>query len=336
MLNTIPVPEFVDSEKVKKAEDYPKEMELLELLKQDSIKIDSLELLRKAGADLNIVLEVTEKYTYTKSGAKIPIIKNFIHNKTKTGTRKVLQNPLQVVLSRPGIVNKMDAVLWLLKNGADPNVKGEEQMNAVEVLMKYAVIYNETMGIYYDPNSFFNKSKSTKEAAENYPDNIGDFTMHYIDTLEAYGANLKEVNMRYASDNIFLVERLLKGGADPINLDIERFFQWGLNFQPEAKVNELLAYPLPYDSLKSPRLLFKLELEQIEICLENGLDPNQSFDGQYLLPFAITLRNYKTVRLLVEHGAHIIDDEGTRPLDYAKEKEITDERILEILADIPL
>ena len=66
-INSIPIADKPDSLKIKKAEDYPLEVAFLDLLKQDSIQIDSLEILRKKGADLNIVVEVKEEYTYTKA-----------------------------------------------------------------------------------------------------------------------------------------------------------------------------------------------------------------------------------------------------------------------------
>lgn len=336
LLKNIPIPETPDSLKVKKGEDFPLEVAFLELLKQDSIQIDSLGLILEKGADINIVLEVTEHYTYTKAGAKIPILKNFISNKTESGTRKVLQNPLQCIVEQKDVVNKMDVMLWMLNKGADPNIRAEDDMLPIETLMQCANTYKETMGVYYDPSSFFHRSMENKIAAANYPNEIGNFTMHYFDTLVAYGADLSQVNMRYAGHNIFLIEKLLIAGTDPINMDINEFFRWGIAFQPEKKIDEILANPLPYDSLDNTSFILGLEIHQIEICLENGLNPNQKCGRDYLLAHAIRLRNTKKLKLLLDYGGNKADDEGSSPLEFAKENEITDERILDMLEEIPL
>ncbi len=260
-----------------------------------------------AGGDVNAFVERDFTHTEEKIGNQIPFIKEFVSDELVIKRDVYQLNVFQALICRSP-ENKMELCVYLLKNGADPNIKSPEGYNALEYLLSF-LSYAGTYHLERERDEF---SKYRK------PDKY--YSASYIDTLVAHGADSKSVKLHCAGSNYYLLKKMLELGSDPKTININELLNGDYSDTKLEQLPEILRYGPDYSQLISINIVNSARgVELVDAMLKGGFNPNtKTAGGDYLLDQAILANKFALVELLVENGATEVSNYET-PYDLAKE-----------------
>ena len=296
----------------------PKYLELNQLLAADTVNLDSVKILMATGLNVNHTFEQEEQHEVARFGANNKLIRNFMKKTHKTVTVNVIYNPLHTLLENDP-ENKMEALLYLLSEGADPNLEIGKNVVPLETLIDRQMMYRANLGWSIRPNSNDPFTKGQKNRQKDYEENIEPYSMHFVDTLLKYGADAKQVDLSHADAEYLLLSKLLKNGADPETINVNMLIKEMWTYE-DFEANDIFSYRLNYDSLDVTEMKLKsADLAEIEALKKSGLDLNRSFDGNYILgELILTSISGRNIERWIAAGAYKTSDQEENPLEFAQ------------------
>lgn len=308
-----------DSHKqVKKVENHDLDIALIKCLSSDSISIDSIQLLLDQGADINYTYQTTEKSIIRKVGPKKPVIAQFLRVKTSEYLDTFTYSGIHELLER-NAYNKMDALIYILNHGADPNIVGTKGLMPLET---FALAHHQKGNVH---------DYRTSVPDFETPDRL---SMNFVDTLVHYGADAKRVNLKYARGAYGTLSTLLKHGADPKTIDPTDLFMDIIWYNDEAK-NNILSYPIDYSSLDLSKMrVEEMFIENLRTMLENGFDGNKPMNGVYPLGYAIEESDEVAVKLLLDYKVSRVSiNPNEDPYDWVEKQRYVEDIVRTIVVD---
>ena len=248
--------------------------QLQRLLFQDTIPLDSIQAHVDMGTDLNIAIPFNDDYYLSRWDEN-----NLLYRFWGTNHHDRLElTSLQAALFMER-GNMEDAVLILLKGGADPNIITSDSIRCLD-----RIIYQE-------------------------------MDERLLDTLMAYGADPKLVNLSFAWNKLKIIDRFIKLGADPKSININAFFDdspfngftygsWRRDF------NHVMRYDINPQLAKPNDLCgFYNEFNRyaVDRLIEKGLDlnaPIKDLREEYWLDWVLNEYNEAFTKYLIKKGAH--------------------------------
>lgn len=225
--------------------------------------------------DLNSYVKLEFSYERQKFWAGVPVVKEFIHNKTTTESGYVRRNPFCAALMSLPEEERLKLCVYMISKGAKTNIADPDSLYP----MDYALMYSQ------------NISGPTFE---------NDLAI--MDTMIYYGADLKKLNLARYSNNKPLLLAMLQRGGRPQTVDANDLFR----FADPEELAPILKYRINYGDLEGLDFIrFTPDVdEMIDLMLKSGFDPNTEIKDGYLIESAITENKFKVVKMLVENGAN--------------------------------
>ena len=288
------------------------ELDLIDALFSEEVDQQRLLGFLDSGGDFNKFAEYTHNYEYDRLGSHIPIVKDFIHEKTVSGSDSYTLSPLQALIinKQP---EKLDLLSFMLQHGADPNVKSPEGMNALE---------------YYYNTMRSNLLISQWEVEGNFMAGEDEaYTLKIIDTLVAHGADIKNSSLAFAGGNTDVMEHAIALGADSKTINVVNFFGGPGILADRDKIKKLSRHGFDLTNLEGYSVcFFVFDDDEVQFLFECGFDPNTPIMDGYILDHAIKEDKLFLVKCIVEHGgSKVSHNQGA--VKYAQENDASKEII---------
>lgn len=284
---------------------------------RNQVTLENLQHFIEGGGNVNAFIYHSHEETLEYQTTNIPILEAFEPEGEYTIKPTYRINVFQALMMQAP-ENKMEMCTYLLKNGADPNLRSPDGLVAAE----YLLIQQER-----DDNWLMLEGDEFWEGL----DLIQAYSFRFIDTLIAYGSKTENVNLKYAGSSYELLLRYLRSGADPKTVDVTAVLMdtWvGSIF-----FEELMTYKIDFSQLRADEFMDDSHASyKLEILFDKfGFAPDTEVSDGYLLYWSIIEDNFEAVKLIVEKGGTKMN-EDKNPYLFAKEQGAS-ESILEFLAD---